>query len=243
MNRQEFMKELEYLLRAIPENERIDALAYYNDYFEEAGAENEYQVIQELGSPQQVAQTILADYGSETTKTRQDYSSPEQESKDCYTYSQSSYEYQANEQSNPYGTQTSSSGAEPRKGMSKSTKILIIVLLILTFPLWIGVVAGLFGGVVGILGGLFGTVVGLGGAGIGLLVGGVACFVVGILRLFTLPIEGLVTTAVGAILIAIGLLLVLLISWILIMWLPKLIRAFVQWIRGLRKPQEGGDEI
>lgn len=243
MNRQEFMRELEHLLRGIPENERIDALAYYNDYFDEAGAENEYQVIQELGSPQQVAQTILADYGSETKANRQDYCSPEQESRADYGQAQSSYEYQTNEQSNPYSTRTNPSGTEKKQGMSKSTKILLIVIAILTFPLWIGVVAGLFGGVVGLLGGLFGTVVGLGGAGIGLLVGGVACFVAGILRLFTLPIEGLVITAVGAILIAIGLLLVLLISWILIKWLPKLIRAFVQWIRGLRKPQEGGDEI
>lgn len=221
MNRQEFMRELEYLLRVIPENERIDALAYYNDYFDEAGVENEYQVIQELGSPQQVAQTILADYGSETKANRQDYCSPEQESQAGY----------------------GQNVAEPKKGMSKSTKILIIVILVLTFPLWIGVVAGLFGGAVGLLGGLFGTVVGLGGAGIGLLVGGIACFVVGVLRLFTLPVEGLVTMAVGAILIAIGLLFVVLISWILIKWLPTLVRAIVGWIRGLRKPQEGGDEI
>ena len=38
-------------MKDIPESERADALAYYNDYFEEAGVENEYQVIQELGSP------------------------------------------------------------------------------------------------------------------------------------------------------------------------------------------------
>ena len=48
MNRQEFLRRLEYLLRGIPENERVDALAYYNDYFDEAGEENEYQVIFEL---------------------------------------------------------------------------------------------------------------------------------------------------------------------------------------------------
>ena len=40
MNRQEFMKQLEYLLRGIPTSEREDALAYYNDYFDEAGLEN-----------------------------------------------------------------------------------------------------------------------------------------------------------------------------------------------------------
>ena len=49
MRREEFMRELEYLLRDIPANEREDALAYYENYFDEAGAENEQQVIKELG--------------------------------------------------------------------------------------------------------------------------------------------------------------------------------------------------
>ena len=39
MNRVEFMKQLERLLGDIPENDRLDAIAYYNDYFDEAGAE------------------------------------------------------------------------------------------------------------------------------------------------------------------------------------------------------------
>ena len=62
MNRQEFFRRLEYLLRGIPESERMDALAYYNDYFDDAGADNEQQVIFELGSPEAVAQIILEDY-------------------------------------------------------------------------------------------------------------------------------------------------------------------------------------
>ena len=58
MNRQEFFRRLEYLLSGLPENERMDALAYYNDYFDDAGVENEQQVIRELGSPEAVAQII-----------------------------------------------------------------------------------------------------------------------------------------------------------------------------------------
>ena len=64
MNRQEFLRQLESLLYAIPANERADALAYYNDYFDEAGIENEQSVIQELGSPQKVAQSIIEDFRS-----------------------------------------------------------------------------------------------------------------------------------------------------------------------------------
>lgn len=37
MNRVEFMGQLERLLYNLPDEERQDALAYYNDYFDEAG--------------------------------------------------------------------------------------------------------------------------------------------------------------------------------------------------------------
>ncbi|MDV0444857.1 hypothetical protein MmiAt1_04010 [Methanimicrococcus sp. At1] len=61
MNKSEFMAELEAQLSEIDEQERSDAIAFYNEYFEEAGAENEQDVIEELGSPAQVAAQIKAD--------------------------------------------------------------------------------------------------------------------------------------------------------------------------------------
>ena len=60
MNREEFMAQLARLLTGLPENEREEAVRYYNDYFDEAGPENEAQVIQELGSPGKVAGIIRA---------------------------------------------------------------------------------------------------------------------------------------------------------------------------------------
>lgn len=61
MSRREFMEELKKLLSGISNEERDEALKYYEDYFEEAGSGNEEQVIQELGSPQKVAAMIKAD--------------------------------------------------------------------------------------------------------------------------------------------------------------------------------------
>ena len=55
MSRWEFMRQLEELLSDISPNEREEALQYYNDYFNDAGRENEQEVIAALGSPQQVA--------------------------------------------------------------------------------------------------------------------------------------------------------------------------------------------
>ena len=61
MNRIEFMETLSRLLKDIPEEDRIDALKYYNDYFDDAGSENEQNVIEELESPEKVAMKIKSD--------------------------------------------------------------------------------------------------------------------------------------------------------------------------------------
>ena len=61
MDRKEFMKQLELLLSDISEDERKEALDYYESYFDEAGDEEEASVIQKLGSPGKVAAIIKAD--------------------------------------------------------------------------------------------------------------------------------------------------------------------------------------
>lgn len=61
MNRNDFMRQLEMLLSDITPNERKEALQFYNDYFDDAGAENEQNVIKALGSPAKVAASIKAD--------------------------------------------------------------------------------------------------------------------------------------------------------------------------------------
>lgn len=55
MSRWEFMRQLEELLSDISPSEKEEALQYYNDYFNDAGRENEASVIEALGSPEQVA--------------------------------------------------------------------------------------------------------------------------------------------------------------------------------------------
>ncbi len=58
MDRKKFMKELEYLLQDISDEERQEALSFYENYFDEAGKENEQKVIDELGDPSRVAAII-----------------------------------------------------------------------------------------------------------------------------------------------------------------------------------------
>ncbi len=61
MNRIEFMEQLELLLSDIPTDEKEEALEFYTNYFEDAGIENEEQILKELGSPEKVARTIKSD--------------------------------------------------------------------------------------------------------------------------------------------------------------------------------------
>lgn len=61
MTRDAFMRELEYLLQDVQDDEKEEALQYYRDYFDEAGPENEEQVIREFGSPERVAAIIRSD--------------------------------------------------------------------------------------------------------------------------------------------------------------------------------------
>lgn len=55
MGKEKFLKELEYLLMDLSEEERQEALQYYRDYFEDAGLEHEQDILRELGSPERTA--------------------------------------------------------------------------------------------------------------------------------------------------------------------------------------------
>lgn len=81
MTRQEYMQQLAALLAAMPEAERRDALDYYEEYFDAAGPEKEAQTIQELGSPQNVAEKIWEGTGTQFGTPMPDNSMPEQGSR------------------------------------------------------------------------------------------------------------------------------------------------------------------
>ncbi len=239
MSRDEFLRQLERLLITIPENDRLDAIAYYTDYFDEAGVEREQDVIRELGSPEKVAQTILEDYNGTRSSLHRDYCAPEEE--DRYKeQTQWNNQTQSYEQTQSYGQTQSSSQRSEKKDIPW---FLIIVIAVLTFPLWIGVVAGLFGAVVGIIAGIIGLLAGLFGSGLGITIGGTVTFVAGFFCLATAPMEGFVTIGVGAIMAAVGLLLLLLFAWIAFKWLPLLVIAISKGIKDIRHRDEGGNEI
>ena len=207
MNRVEFMRQLENLLWDLPESDRLDAIAYYNDYFDEAGIENEEKVLRELGSPERVASIIKADLNTEGNEEAE--------------YTEQGYS-DGRQGVNP-------NTPAPRKEKKKLPMALIIVLLVFAAPVLLGVGGGLLGGVLGLAGGLIGLVAG----GIGLLVGGVVSLVSGLIKLVFSPLKGLVLVGTGSLITAVGILFVVLLVLCIFKWLPKLCRKIVNWIKGV----------
>ncbi len=214
MNRVEFMSQLERLLWDIPESDRQDALCYYNDYFDEAGVENEAQIIQKLGSPGKVAATIKADLNAHGNEHGE--------------YTERGYydEHEEVNQNPPVSRTGNGQGAKQKRNLPWP---LIIVLLIFASPLLIGVGSGVLGSVLGIICSVFGVVFALLVCGVAFLAAGAVCLVVGIVRMFLSPVEGLITAGLGSLVLAGGILLTLLSAWCVFKWLPALFR----WVIGL----------
>lgn len=157
MRKEEFLERLEMLLSDISEEEREEAMAFYRSYFDDAGVGNEARIIAELESPENVAETIKRDLGM-ISVTEQDGNFNEEtgeHSHDAYTQNQQSsdtdYKWTENQESNPYGNyndnQTTGGNGEKKNSWIVP---LIIVIAVLTFPTWFGLLAGILGTVFGL---------------------------------------------------------------------------------------------
>lgn len=61
MTKEIYMKSLAERLRKLPKEDRETAMEYFQEYFEEAGPEQEAQAIESLGSPKEAADQIIMD--------------------------------------------------------------------------------------------------------------------------------------------------------------------------------------
>ena len=192
MSRAEYMSRLAQLLADIPEDEREDALNYYNDYFDAGGEENEEQNILALGTPEELAKTIrLASNDTNVIDgefTETGYSSGINDTKDVpdkYTQIVEGDKGVGDERTYKVFGRT----------YTRSALLLIIVLLVLAAPIIVpvvlGVLGGVFGVIFGILGAVIGLVVGLFGSGISVIVGSVFGIVVALLSLLSKPLGAL----------------------------------------------------
>lgn len=62
MNRQQFLKTLKQKLEPLPREEIENAMGYYTEHFDDAGAENEGEVLAKLPHPSHIAVKLLAEF-------------------------------------------------------------------------------------------------------------------------------------------------------------------------------------
>lgn len=178
MNRIDFMNQLERLLQDVSPTEREEALQYYNDYFDDAGSENEKDVLEALGNPARVAENIKRDLqeNGETRVKASDRALVE-------------YDGAANYAGGQPGTGQADSG---KKRMSTGVIVLLVVLLVAASPVLLGLVSAAFGVLIGILAVWFAVIFSFGIVAVSLFVVMLVLLVVGIM---CVPVDVLVGVA------------------------------------------------
>lgn len=207
MSRKEFMEELQILLGELPVEEREEAIRYYESYFEEAGADQEQVVLDELGSAGRIAAQILRDYRMENQGGMYTEHGYQEEGIEKQTPVQ--YTGESRKEENRTADNAGGSGITiTKKGLSGGGLVIAILIAILTFPIWISILATAFGLLMGLFGACVGITVGFGFGGIGCLIGGVAAFAVGIIKTFTVPVVGAGLIALGLLIFGVGCLMI-----------------------------------
>lgn len=225
MNRIEFMTKLQEELQSIPSDERDSAIKYYTEYFDDAGVENEQQVLSELESPVVIARKIKADLG---------YVKEEKAGQE--------------EQGGTTGTNNSNGKTAEEPGATKGKKnildqkiylgnlelplLAVIFIAILLIPVILPAISGIFGVLIGIVFGAIGIAIGFFAAAVGILVAGMAVTAWGISMMIAgMVMNGVLAVGLGLILIGIGLLFAVLAIQLAAVWIPAGIRSLVNLIR------------
>ena len=223
MNRLEFMRRLEELLSDLSQSEREEALQYYNDYFNDAGAENEQEVLESIGTPEQLARIIkegLEDNGAagEFTETGD--------------HNETFTEEKRNEVVKK----------ENGKRLSGGMIVLLIFLCIAALPMVAAMLSGLFGAGIGVLGGLLGLFIGTAAAGIGLFAAGIGLLIAGMVKMAVVPLAGICLVGAGILLLGLSMFFIWVTVWLWGTVFPWMIRTVVNLCRRLlhgRRREEG----
>ncbi len=258
MNKDNFLMRLEQLLYEIPREEREEAMDYYRSYFEDAGPENEAAVIEELESPQSIADSIKEALNSTGNMTGALKNPPQL--REGQTQSKSGNSGQNGQPENG-GWQTRFTGADFQKtsqdesgssyqntsgqasysrydqynagrgrhAFSGMDKKTKLILIIIAAVFLLPVWGSLASAALGIIGAMIGIVAALGIFSVGGVIGGFVCTVAAIVSLCTMAItRGLLLLGTGMLLIAAGGLSIVLLLLICTRLLPWAVRQIVR---------------
>lgn len=180
MNRFEYMRRLENLLSDISPSEKEAALTYYNDYFNDAGGENEQQVISELGTPEQVADGIKEGLGLQTmgNKNMKNLQAPAQR--------------------------------QQKKQMAGWQITLIVIGLIFASPLLLALFSVVLALIISVFSLIFGLLIGFGAAAVALYISALACALLGLVLLPVSALTSGALIGAGCLCTAVGILCMIL---------------------------------
>lgn len=228
MTREEFLRRLNELLSDVTDEERAEAIRFYEEYLDDAGPEQEAQVLAELGSPEKVAAIIRANVPG--SRVQPEPQAAQAQSGPAAPGAGAAAAIPLP----PYARPGAAQPAPPRKGMSDRT-ILLIILAVVLFPLWIG-----------LAGAVFGILMGLVGAALGLFFGGVAT-VVSIVAVLTANTPaafaagwptGLFMVGLCLLGLALGIALIAVAVWLVAWLLPACWRLILRAWRALTGKKE-----
>ena len=216
MNKDEFLRQLEALLSGISQEERTEALAFYRSYFEDAGEANEAKILEELESPQKVADSIIKDLGVQPGEA---CSSGAQGASAGAEWNPAVQGAAQNASKGvPQGAaQNAAYSTQEKDGMPGWA----IVLLVITSPVWLVMILVILSALLGIVAALFGIAIAVVAVMGALLICGVVLFGAGIGTAFAgNPAIGIGLMGGGLIVLAFGVLAVVLVVWIFGGFLP-----------------------
>ena len=214
MNRVDFMNQLESLLQNISPAEREEALQYYNEYFNDAGEENEQDVIEALGNPAKVAENIKRDlYGS--------------------GYGDNTYQRAPvnNRAVTEYKPTEEMQGKENK--LSTGMIVLIVVLCVFASPIILGLASAVFGTLATIIAAWFSVIFGFGVAALILLIIMLVLLAVGIMCIPSSPFAGVAVLGGGFICGSLGILFMMLTVAMAGIATPAIFRGIVSLCRKL----------
>lgn len=233
MNRIEFMRQLAALLQDISVEERVEAMQYYNDYFDDAGTENEEDIIKELGSPAKVAAEVKAGLRSQDEEAFEyretGYTDTRFERRDAPASRDGSGSAGYNSE-DTYGDNARQT--PPRT--NNTLKIVLIILIVIVglpilLPLGIVIISVLFALAVA----AFAVFAALVACSVALVIAGVSVFCAGIMSLIPEIAIGLALVGAGLIITVIGVIGTVASVRLCVIVFPGIIRGIV-WL--CRKP-------
>lgn len=227
MTKKEFMRELERRLSKIPENEKIDALNYYEDYFADAAIADDMLVPESMGTPEEIAKQIIEEvvHKEQSGEYFDENADMKSENSEYVPYYKRGENNSSTEQRRNYtSNETYDSQTTDMNHKNNDAKVVAIILLVITSPIWGSIVLA-------VLSCIFAVVVALGAVVFGLGVSGVALVITAFLS--STFAGGFLLAGTGLILLAVALIVIIPLVLFCVRFLPWVIHGIVKQCRKL----------